>query len=122
MWGAWKSAATSASNDALGNSANSSASAAFGATFSSHSSRTAARNASCSSLGRYISAKSLTVIHCACSIQAMPPTTRMREQPLDVLNGSQSSGSSGGLSTVLATSTKARDSTDSAIAIMVSRT
>src|SRR4029453_11510699 len=36
--------------------------------------------------------------------------------------GSQSSGSSGGLSTELATSTKARESTDSAIAIMVSRT
>jgi hypothetical protein len=36
--------------------------------------------------------------------------------------GSQSSGSSGGLSTELATSEKARDSTDSAIAIMVSRT
>ena len=37
-------------------------------------------------------------------------------------NGFQSSGSSAGLSTELATSTKARDSTDSAIAIMVSRT
>ena len=60
MCGAWKSAATNASKDALGNSANSSASAAFGATFSSHTSRTAARNASCSSLGRYMSRKSLT--------------------------------------------------------------
>ena len=37
-------------------------------------------------------------------------------------SGSQSSGSSSGLSTELATSTKARDSTDSAIAIIVSRT
>ncbi len=37
-------------------------------------------------------------------------------------SGSQSSGSSDGLSTELATSMKARDSTDSAIAIMVSRT
>src|SRR5215212_3095963 len=37
-------------------------------------------------------------------------------------NGSQSSGKSGGLSTELSTSTKARDSTDSAIAIIVSRT
>jgi hypothetical protein len=36
--------------------------------------------------------------------------------------GSHSSGSSGGLSTELATSTNARDSTDSAIAVMVSRT
>jgi hypothetical protein len=60
MCGAWKSADTSASKDALGNSASSSASAALGATFSSHSSRTAARKASCSSLGRYISANSVT--------------------------------------------------------------
>ena len=49
--GAWKSAARSASKDALGNSPSSSASAACGATFSSHTSRTAARNAWCSSVG-----------------------------------------------------------------------
>ncbi len=49
--GAWKSAARSASKDALGNSPSSSASAAFGATFASHTSRTAARNARCSSVG-----------------------------------------------------------------------
>ena len=52
MCGAWKSAATSASYDALGNSASSSVSAARGATLASQTSRTAARKASCSSVGR----------------------------------------------------------------------